>query len=308
MPDRAAKSVAAILVSILAGAPLATVSFDAARADDCLGAPKAETPEGSHWYYRIDHASKRHCWYLRAEGERPAQTAPANSPVASQPVAAPLQRSVANAHAELPAQANAEPPIRADAAAPAMPANPTVSPDNVASSADTSRSLIASRWLDPASVGSVANRQPEPTTGRLAANVPAAPPSDSSSSSADLSQADQTDSPAAVAATPSTPADSPQGLPASMSTLLAVMSGALALAAFSASLVLKFAGARRAARVRVRREQIWESADDDWSSLAARLDAEFVPRRPFPRDLDEPAEPNDRATEFYAQLSKQARS
>ncbi len=71
MANRTAKFVSAIFASVLAGAPLATLSHNAARAaDDCLAAPKDETPEGGHWYYRIDHASKRQCWYLREEGEK----------------------------------------------------------------------------------------------------------------------------------------------------------------------------------------------------------------------------------------------
>ena len=42
--------------------------------------------------------------------------------------------------------------------------------------------------------------------------------------------------------------------------LLAVMTGALALAGLTASLVLKFGGAaRRTARLRVPRDRIWEA-------------------------------------------------
>ena len=50
--------------------PPATKHRTARAADDCLSGPKGATPEGSHWYYRVDHATKRHCWYLRAEGEK----------------------------------------------------------------------------------------------------------------------------------------------------------------------------------------------------------------------------------------------
>lgn len=47
----------ALLVSPPTGAP--------ARAeDDCLKAPNAAPPEGQHWWYRTDRASKRKCWYL----------------------------------------------------------------------------------------------------------------------------------------------------------------------------------------------------------------------------------------------------
>ena len=36
----------------------------AARAEDCLAGPNAQSPQGKHWYYRIDRATKRKCWYL----------------------------------------------------------------------------------------------------------------------------------------------------------------------------------------------------------------------------------------------------
>ena len=137
MPNRTAKFVSAIFASVLAGASLVAISPDAApAADDCLAAPKAETPEGSHWYYRIDHATKRHCWYLREEGEKLSQAAPPNSSGSAKPVAAkaqiPLQPSVADAHAELPAQTSIEPANRNNGLVPALPADPAVSEDGAA--------------------------------------------------------------------------------------------------------------------------------------------------------------------------------
>jgi hypothetical protein len=46
------------------------VGFDAqastAHANDCLAAPNASSPQGQHWYYRIERPSHRKCWYLRA--------------------------------------------------------------------------------------------------------------------------------------------------------------------------------------------------------------------------------------------------
>ena len=83
MPNRTAKFASAIFVSFLAGAPLAILSHGAARAaDDCLAAPKDVTPEGSHWYYRIDHPTKRHCWYLKEF----SQNAAAKSVQSAKPV------------------------------------------------------------------------------------------------------------------------------------------------------------------------------------------------------------------------------
>ena len=309
MPDRAAKFVSAIFASALAGIALAAVMPDAARAvDDCLAVPKGETPEGSHWYYRIDRASKRHCWYLRGEGEKLSQTAPANSSATATPAAtAPMQPSVADAHAEWPAQTSIEPPKRKDALLPAMPANPAVSQDSAAS-ADAPQSVVASRWPDSTAAGSAAS--PPPAADQLAANMQAANTPSGRRSDSPQSDSAPSDSaaapPQAAAAVPPATADSSQGLPASLPVLLAVMTGALALAGITASLVLKFGGARRTARVR--RTRIWEATDNDNIRLPARPDAEVVPRRPLPRDLDQAAEPDDRVAEFYAQISKQARS
>jgi hypothetical protein len=128
MPDRAAKFVSAIVAGVLAGTSLGGLAFNVARAaDDCLAAPNSETPQGSHWYYRIEHGTKRHCWYLRAEGETPSQAAAPNSSGPAKPVAptaaAPMQRSVADAHAELPPKTSIEPPRGSGAPAPAMPTN-----------------------------------------------------------------------------------------------------------------------------------------------------------------------------------------
>jgi hypothetical protein len=319
MPDRAAKFVSAIVASVLAGTSLAAISLNAVRAaDDCLAAPNAETPAGGHWYYRIDRATKRHCWYLRTEGETlPQAAAPNSAPdssAAAKPVApvavAPIQRSVADAHAELPQQPSIEPPKRNGGPAAAVPANPAVSQAG-APGADDPGSVVASRWPDPSTVSSTINRQPAP--GELAANAPPVPQADPPQSDSPQSDSSQPDAaaaaPPAAAAVPLAAADSSQGLPASLPMLLAVMTGALALAGLTASLVLKFGGARRTVHLRVRREKLWEAVDDDRIGLSPSADADVIPRRPhFPRDLDQPAEPNDRVAKFYAQLSKQARA
>ncbi len=318
MPDRAAKFVSAIVASVLAGTSLAGSSLvTAARAaDDCLEAPNAETPQGSHWYYRIDRATKRHCWYLRAEGETPAQTAESSSAAPAKPVAptaaAPMQRSVADAHAELPRQTSIDPAQRNGGPAPAMPANAAMGQDSRATApgANAPQSVVASRWLDPSAMSSTLGLQPAPS--QTAANAPPAPQANSSQSDSPQSDSSQSDAaaapPPAAAGVPLAAADSSQGLPASLPMLLAVMTGALALAGLTASLVLKFGGAaRRTARLRVPRDRIWGLAEDD--RPPARPDADLIPRRPhFPRDLDQPGEPKDRAAKFYAQLSKQARA
>ena len=36
------------------------------HAEECLSAPDSPSPQGTHWHYRLDWATQRKCWYLRA--------------------------------------------------------------------------------------------------------------------------------------------------------------------------------------------------------------------------------------------------
>ena len=287
MPNRAAKFRSAMLAGLVSVTALVMLSNGAARAaDDCLAAPKDQTPEGSHWYYRIDHATKRHCWYLRQEGERPPQTAASSPPRAPMPIvpkqAAATQRSIANAHAELPAQTTIEPPPRDSAPIPAMPAEAADSENNAGTQAQPS--VVASRWPDPSTVIAAAN--PPPVTDQPAANEqpdPAAAP------------------PAAVAEAAPTVMDTLRSRPATVPMLLAVMTGALALAGITASVVLKLGAMRR----RVRRDKIWQARRDHGVALSSHPGADVLPRRPaFPRDLDRTGDDDDRVAEFFSHLSR----
>src|SRR5258708_29356183 len=101
MTNRMGNAATAILLGALASVTLVVATKGVARAaGTCLSGPKGAAPKGSHWYYRIDHATKRNCWYVRAEGEKPvaAQTSPVSQ--TSPQAETPLQPSVANARAE----------------------------------------------------------------------------------------------------------------------------------------------------------------------------------------------------------------
>jgi hypothetical protein len=287
MPNRAAKFRFAMLASLVSVTALVMLSNGAARAaDDCLTAPKDQTPEGGHWYYRIEHATKRHCWYLRQEGEKPPQTAASSPPGPPMPIvpkqAAATQRSIANAHAELPAQTTIEPPARDSAPIPAMPADAADSENNAGTPAQ--QSVVASRWPDPSTVIAAAN--PPPVTDHPAATEqpdPAAAP------------------PAALAEAAPATIDSSRGRIASVPMLLAVMTGALALAGITASVVLKLGAMRR----RVRRDKIWQARRDLSVALSSRPGADVLPRRAaFPRDLDRTGDADDRVAEFFSHLSR----
>src|ERR1700726_2333761 len=126
MPNRAAKFRSAMLASLVSVIALVMLSNGAARAaDDCLTAPKDQTREGGHWYYRIDHATKRHCWYLRQEGEKPSKTIASTSPPSEKPTAPNAEtaklRSIADAHAELAPQTPVEQPNSNDTPDPVPP-------------------------------------------------------------------------------------------------------------------------------------------------------------------------------------------
>ena len=63
----------AVLVATLA-AIFAVGTANAA--DDCVETPAGDAPQGSHWYYRTDKATKKKCWYLAQSGAtRPARNA-----------------------------------------------------------------------------------------------------------------------------------------------------------------------------------------------------------------------------------------
>src|SRR5712664_2975493 len=71
MSSRAAEFASAILIGVLAGvfAGAYLIIMPYGTADDCLAQPNGDAPEGQHWYYRIDRGTKRHCWYLKGQGQ-----------------------------------------------------------------------------------------------------------------------------------------------------------------------------------------------------------------------------------------------
>jgi len=47
-----------------------------ARAGDCIAAPNSQSPPGKHWWYRLDWATKRKCWYVGPLGRSVQEAAP----------------------------------------------------------------------------------------------------------------------------------------------------------------------------------------------------------------------------------------
>lgn len=151
MTNRAAKLLSAAIIGGLAAVVLAAVPNGAARAaDDCLTAPKSPAPQGAHWYYRIDRATKRHCWYVRDESKGSQQASSSGAQPAASQSSETLQESVANARAELPSAANPERPMPASS----QPGTPdAANSGNVAGHSNSSGPggwVLASRWPDQA--------------------------------------------------------------------------------------------------------------------------------------------------------------
>jgi hypothetical protein len=83
--------VATLLVSGLSTSP---------AEENCLLAPNARAPQGSHWYYRTDPTSQNKCWHLRAEGQTEEQPIQQQKPEHAEASAAaappPLPRPAPN--------------------------------------------------------------------------------------------------------------------------------------------------------------------------------------------------------------------
>src|SRR5262249_59384116 len=108
-----------VLAVLFAGSLTARSSLAAAAADECLSKPGDSAPAGSHWYYRVDRADRRHCWYLGPVGAKVrSQARETTSPSPRRT----LQRAAETPRTALadaaPAPAAPEPAVAAEAAAP----------------------------------------------------------------------------------------------------------------------------------------------------------------------------------------------
>jgi hypothetical protein len=311
MSSRAARIASAVFAAILMGAPVtAILHVTANAADACRTEPGDQAPEGKHWYYRIEHPSNRQCWNLRDIGERPAQaglTQRSEKAVEPKAETPEVQRSLADAHAELP-----WPQTRVEQDATSTPQRSQTVPSDAANTASAQRpnvlegttrgSLMGSRWPDPG-VNSAAS--PQPSTSNTLADAqpdPATTPA-------------QAAAPATLAVADAVPAKPTGSLP----TLLMVVAGALALAGLIASAIFRLGSPRRPAPNphRGRRRVVWETADGARQSPSRGsprqaplwVDPDQIERRPdFSPSFQEASDPNERLgriSEFLERMSKQ---
>lgn len=210
--------------------------------DECLSGPKATTPAGQHWYYRIDRATKKQCWYLGEHGAK------VNKVAASKPADAgtegtqtpPLDQSVANARAEL-SPTNPFPPVKTTAPAPNA-AIPEIAPESGAVlSNDTSRQLTARDLITQAPT-TLASRLPLPNEFQPADPQP--------NQIAAISSGEPQKQPS--------PTQDIEARIGPMQIFLCALAIALALAAILGRVVLQYVtGMRRKQAAQDRRRQIW---------------------------------------------------
>jgi hypothetical protein len=298
MSKRSAKFVAALFVSVLAGADLATVTdlrAQAATADDCLTAPKGgATSEGSHWYYSIDRATKRQCWYLREDGDKASDkstraTPPVSPSATSAAAAEPAEQQPRTITRKAISDARAEWISQRSRAEPGPPANLGPQTTGAATSTPTIQDgkrtiganvlaptpLASTRWLD----GSGVNASSNPADVRAVADPPAdqqqdAEPVQQPASQQPASQQPALQQPALQQPAPGialAAADASTAKPtASLQMLLLVMAAALALAGITVSLVFRLGRIRARRAMQRQRHAMWDSVKTKRSAPQTR--------------------------------------
>lgn len=283
MPNRAAKFGPMLIASFLASAAFISMSpGETSAADECLSAPKETTPAGGHWYFRIEHPSNRHCWYVRSAGGTAAKTA-ASKPSALTEISpnvatsADMPGSIANARAELAepragrgqdtgAATGRLPFAMANIGTGAQAANsqattsqPAASQGYTPADAAIAGSVVASRW--PGQMAALAPSDPSPAASPQVAPPPAANEvvADATPSLGAAPLSGKNNIRVAVAdAAPETPLEKPR---ASTQMMFIVMIGAFSVAGLVASAV--GLGGRRRKRVRLaqaKRRANWDAA------------------------------------------------
>ena len=273
---------AAFVSALLLSGTGSGLFIDGARADNCLAAPKTAAPGGQHWYYHVDRASRRKCWYLHAGvalGHRAAIRHHAAAEQAAQDETLPAPQAAA-----APAPVSETPAAAANAAAPAPTPEPQAAtpsaaapaPESVAQNASTAPhiTVLAVRPSTPfvsttsAPQQSIAEKASEPPGAQMPAPDDASPSSDGGKQAADNAEprgkADAAPAPAAQTADAAMAA---RTRTAEMFILLALVFGATA-AVFA--LVSRILGIYR-------RPRISDDADTGWPryrSERQHIDAE----------------------------------
>jgi len=223
----------------------ATVSARTAPvSDDCLAAPGREAPQSRHWYYRVDRANHRKCWYLdrkretahRAAAPRAAAPARGRADVAPDAAGDPMRSEVGEREKPVAGRRADQPPDAASSAPEAVGPGGLSVTWAEPSGADVAATAAT---LDQAS-------EPPDGGGERAPTASADPMPDS----LPPGQAVQSASPTAESPVPPDP-----------KPVLALIAGALALAAILGRFTFRHVGLRRPAKAlrAAERDPVWIS-------------------------------------------------
>lgn len=311
---RPATSVAVSAALVLAGIGAALPLGSARAGDSCVSGPGAAAPAGQHWYYRIDRATHRKCWFTHAITPLPNHAAaePDSAPSVPAPsILAPLLGpSVATAptpSAPTPSAPTFSAPVPMSSVPRRSGATPRVAPavaappaETSAPSADTS-TVPGETAAQPAPHVTVLNVKPalEPfaatqSPSQAAAPEPAAEPQVPEPPSHNASVRGDRESTPMRAATPAT---APRVTNAAAHTIASADSAATAATpTLSADLLLVLAVAFGVAAAVIalsgrmtglmRTPRLSDHPDDAWRRVIYQDDAPLL----APQEPHEPAE------------------
>jgi hypothetical protein len=250
---------------VILAASVVAISFGATTgdaADECLGGPKGTAPKGSHWYYRVDRSTGRHCWYVGAEGQKVRSVSERTSQETRRRVAEHSQQ----------AQTSAPEPAVRSLAPPAISETKTVA------------SFFSQYWASLFSGTEPPRIAPteEPKFAPAADASRPAPPSVTTNFAQEQDQTDAQDemplvwpvlteaetAAATAAASKAVPAATPVSASALKSQhMVAILAGALAIAGILMALVYRLGAIRFSRRQQQRQSPRW----DITTEVATRL-------------------------------------
>jgi hypothetical protein len=251
MSRRLTLAMLVVLAASVVAISLGATTGDAA--DECLRGPNGPSPKGSHWYYRVDRSSGRHCWYLGSEGQKVRSVSERTSQQTRKRVAQHSQRTETTAP---------EPAVRSHAP-PAVAETKTVA------------SFFSQYWsslfsgAEPPQIATVEEPKlaPAPDAGRPA------PPSATTNYAQEQDQTDAQDEmplvwPVLTAAErEAATAPAPRSVPATTSVpvpalksqyMVAILVGALAVAGILMALVYRLGAIRFGRRQQQRQSPRWD--------------------------------------------------
>jgi hypothetical protein len=192
-------------------------------ADDCLAKPNAPSPPGQHWYYRLDRATHRECWYLGVPGAKLHQRA---------------QQSVSPERPSAPKQV-AHPISQPPAAAPtAQPANNGIVPAEAGVEPDQATTALSAPWSPLPAAAAPVEREPGSMRNSYAPEQPGTEAETGPEDDMPLIWPILT--PAELAAAKQADAST-----TSFSQLAAVLAAVLGLAAFITHIIFRFSAIRK---------------------------------------------------------------